>query len=269
MNEQVLGHFLRYKREHANLADYSVNADTRRRTPGLTRDEVASMGHVSVDWYTRIEQGRTGATPSFEVLADLCRVLRFSQPETDYVFNLVGLVSPQSEEASISGAAWTLLQAHNPEPAFIMDQNLTVIATNHSFQRLYGNWDTLPPLQRNWVWRTFKSSAFRDRLSGWVQYAHYVTGVFRKVYSSDADSKILLQVYTAIKADPVFAAAWDDLVVSDFHVQHMLVNSQTVGELYLVENVLGLPGTHQYVVFEDAGDQSTGTKFKQLAGADE
>ena len=171
------------------------------------------------------------------------------------------LIRPQTVQGAISGAACTLLQAHNPEPAFIMDQNLTGIATNHSFRRLYGNWDTLPTLQRNWVWRTFNSATFRDRLTGWKQYAQYVTGVFRKVYSADAESKELLQVYTAIKADPVFAVAWDDLVVSDFRMQHMLVKSQTVGELYLVENVLGLPGTQQYVVFEDAGDQSTGAKL--------
>jgi transcriptional regulator with XRE-family HTH domain len=40
---------------------------TRRRTPGLRREEVAQRARVSATWYTWLEQGR-GGSPSAEVL---------------------------------------------------------------------------------------------------------------------------------------------------------------------------------------------------------
>ena len=48
---------------------------TRRRTPGLRREEVALLTNVSPSWYTWLEQGR-GGTPSTDVLDRLARGLR-------------------------------------------------------------------------------------------------------------------------------------------------------------------------------------------------
>ena len=84
MNERVLGHFLRYKRTHADRAKFDV-PDIKHRTPGLTRDEVATLANVSTDWYTRIEQGRTGVSASADVLRDLCKTLKLNQAETNYI----------------------------------------------------------------------------------------------------------------------------------------------------------------------------------------
>ncbi|WP_196246202.1 helix-turn-helix transcriptional regulator [Lacticaseibacillus zhaodongensis] len=265
MNEKVLGHFLRYKREHVDPAVYSIVPDSRRRTPGLTRDEVASMAHVSVDWYTRIEQGRSNATPSADVLTEVCRVLLFARPEVEYVFNLLSLAPPRDERKGVTNAVMDLIESRNPSPAFVMNQNLTVLTTNKGFQQLYGVWDRQLPLTRNWVWRTFNSDYFRQSLSGWEQYSQYVTAVFRKIYSEDTDSKFLSELYTAVQEDQAFMNAWNSLAVSDFKTQYLLLDNPDVGELYLIENILAIPGANHYVVFEDAGDQATRVKLKQLA----
>jgi transcriptional regulator with XRE-family HTH domain len=57
--------FLRTRRaritsDQAGLAPY-VGA---RRVPGLRREEVARLAGVSVDYYIRLERGRTGVAPS-------------------------------------------------------------------------------------------------------------------------------------------------------------------------------------------------------------
>jgi len=47
---------------------------TRRRTPGLRREEVAQRANVSATWYTWLEQGR-GGSPSMDVLDRIARAL--------------------------------------------------------------------------------------------------------------------------------------------------------------------------------------------------
>ncbi len=53
-----LGAFLRVRRYQAGLADLPPVLAGRRRTSGLRREEVAATAGVSVDYYTRLEQGR-------------------------------------------------------------------------------------------------------------------------------------------------------------------------------------------------------------------
>jgi transcriptional regulator with XRE-family HTH domain len=60
----TLGGFLRDRR--ARLSP-GPGAQSRRRTPGLRREEVAARAGVSVTWYTWLEQGR-GGPPSDQVL---------------------------------------------------------------------------------------------------------------------------------------------------------------------------------------------------------
>ena len=73
-----LGDFLRACRtglapEAAGLA---VNlTDVPRRVPGLRREEVAHLAGMSVDYYSRLEQGRH-TTPSASVVEALARALR-------------------------------------------------------------------------------------------------------------------------------------------------------------------------------------------------
>ncbi len=52
---------------------------TVRRTPGLRREEVAELAHMSVDYYTRLEQAR-GPRPSARILDALAQALRLTRP---------------------------------------------------------------------------------------------------------------------------------------------------------------------------------------------
>src|SRR6202046_1371866 len=60
---------------------------TRRRTPGLRREEVAQRAHVSATWYTWLEQGRGGA-PSADVLGRIARALMLTDVEREHLFLL-------------------------------------------------------------------------------------------------------------------------------------------------------------------------------------
>ncbi|MEI5011767.1 helix-turn-helix transcriptional regulator [Streptomyces sp. PmtA] len=62
-----LGEFLRSCRGRLNPADEGMPRTSRRRVPGLRREELAQLAGVSVDYYTRLEQGRS-RTASPEIL---------------------------------------------------------------------------------------------------------------------------------------------------------------------------------------------------------
>jgi transcriptional regulator with XRE-family HTH domain len=57
-----LGNYLKDRRAKLDPAAFGFPL-TRRRTPGLRREEVAQRANVSATWYTWLEQGRGGHLP--------------------------------------------------------------------------------------------------------------------------------------------------------------------------------------------------------------
>jgi hypothetical protein len=64
-----------------------------RRAAGLRREELALLAGISVDYITRLEQGRA-AHPSAQVVEALTRALRLSGTERAHLFRLASLVPP-------------------------------------------------------------------------------------------------------------------------------------------------------------------------------
>jgi transcriptional regulator with XRE-family HTH domain len=88
-----LAEFLRRRREELSPADVGLPETSRRRTPGLRREEVAVLAGISSDFYARLEQAR-GSDPSEPVVAALARALRCTPDEKDHLFRLAGAPIP-------------------------------------------------------------------------------------------------------------------------------------------------------------------------------
>src|SRR5882762_8002639 len=82
-----LGDFLRSRRERLNPKMVGLPAGRRRRTPGLRREEVAELAGIGVDWYVRLEQGRS-VNPSVTTVDSLARALRLSKVEHAHLRDL-------------------------------------------------------------------------------------------------------------------------------------------------------------------------------------
>lgn len=77
-DDNAIGRHLRALRESVRPQDVGLPfGDRRRRTPGLRRSELATLAGVSVEYLTRIEQGRD-RNPSSQVLAALADGLRLT-----------------------------------------------------------------------------------------------------------------------------------------------------------------------------------------------
>ncbi|MBO0818742.1 MAG: helix-turn-helix domain-containing protein, partial [Actinobacteria bacterium] len=80
-----LGRFLRARREGVRPGDVGLPpATASRRTPGLRREELATLAGVSIDYYTRLERGRE-TRPSPAVVDALARALLLDAEEREFL----------------------------------------------------------------------------------------------------------------------------------------------------------------------------------------
>ncbi|MTD52605.1 helix-turn-helix transcriptional regulator [Amycolatopsis pithecellobii] len=127
------------KARRARIAPESIGLPTagRRRVAGLRREELAELAGVSVDYYVRLEQGRSPHV-SDVVLEAVARALRLSAGETAH---LKMLARPTERGDSADGAVreqlLRLLEA-TEAPAFILGRRTDVLAWNRPGDVVFG-----------------------------------------------------------------------------------------------------------------------------------
>ncbi|MGW5309770.1 helix-turn-helix domain-containing protein [Nocardia thailandica] len=146
-----LGAFLRARRSDARLrpAHRSLGA---RRVSGLRREEVAAEAGISVDYYTRLEQGRE-TNPSDSVLRAVARVLELEGDAVDHLFRLRATTGPlaagRSEDSGIRERSEALVGAVRPNPAYVLDRLSNVVAANPEGLALFDGLSDEPLPRRN------------------------------------------------------------------------------------------------------------------------
>ena len=149
MDRGQLAEFLRVRREALKPADVGLPAGLRRRTPGLRREEVASLATMSTDYYTRLEQGR-GPRPSRPVLTGLARALRLNDDERDHLFRLAGEQPgpPPGPPSDVRVGVQRML-ARLDVPGLVLDAKYDVLAWNPMAAALITDFSALPVKERN------------------------------------------------------------------------------------------------------------------------
>ena len=99
MTATELGQAVRRWRDRVSPEAAGLPAGGHRRAAGLRREELALLAGISVDYITRLEQGRA-ANPSGQVVEALARALRLSGDERAYLFGLAELVPPGPEHGA-------------------------------------------------------------------------------------------------------------------------------------------------------------------------
>lgn len=177
--DNPLGSYLKDRR--ARLDPLALGfAGTRRRTPGLRREEVAQRANISATWYTWLEQGRGGA-PSAEVLERVAGALMLTGVEREHLF-LLGLGRPPepryAADTSLSPRIQRVLDALPTIPAFIKTLTWDVVAWNRAATAVFG-YDDAKPDERNILRRIFCDPRSRALQLDWDSVARFVVAVFR------------------------------------------------------------------------------------------
>lgn len=131
------GNFLRSRREKLTPDAVGLATGRRRRTAGLRREEVAELAGIGVDWYIRLEQGRT-VKPSTSTIDALARALRLSRTEHAHLKALARdpARKPFMREQVPVGLC-ELVQSLN-QPAYITGRRWDVLAWNAAADEIFG-----------------------------------------------------------------------------------------------------------------------------------
>lgn len=120
-----------------------------RRTPGLRREEVAQLAHISAQYYTRLEQAR-GPHPSRHVLAALGRALRLNDAERAHLYTLGGQpVEPPGPSPDVPDRVLDMIERLPLTAAIVLDAKYDVLAWNPLAAALLEDFSGLPRRDRN------------------------------------------------------------------------------------------------------------------------
>ncbi len=215
MNEtdsrRVLGAFLR---AHRGQIAPPARAATRRRTPGLRREELADICGVSTTWITWLEQGRNiSASPT--ALARLAEALHLAPAERAYLFDLAGKRDPAAPLDNESDVPLDLLNLPSivTVPAYLLDQTWTALAWNPAAARLFVGWLDGRE-ERNLLRFIFLSSAARSLIADWEERARRVVAEFRADYSRQLHDPLVRAVVDDLsEQSPIFLRYWSEQMV--------------------------------------------------------
>ncbi|WP_165720828.1 helix-turn-helix transcriptional regulator [Bordetella trematum] len=209
LRRQNLGEFVRSARSRITPQMAGLPAGSRRRTPGLRREEVAQLSDISVTWYTWIEQGRE-VSVSPAVWSRIANVLQLARAERAYLFELAECADPQHPRDEPAGAAGLLLQEcvdAIAAPAYVLDRAWNVLASNPAMQKLFDHWPQREP-EPNLLRYIFLDPAARDLVVDWEQRARRVVAEFRADAGAHLDEPDVRLLLDALNRDSAVFAHW-------------------------------------------------------------
>jgi transcriptional regulator with XRE-family HTH domain len=236
-----LGRFLRARRAHIRPQDVGLPVGTGiRRTPGLRREELATLAGVSVGYLTRLERG-SETRPSPGVVTALGEALQLSPEALQRLHELVALAAGRTPAQSpgparaVRESVLTLLETLRPSPAYVVSRANDLLAANRPGLRLFPGITDWPRERRNLTRYMFLHPMGRRLYRDWEEMAAHSAAHLRAMAGADPDTPELTQlVGELVVKSPEFARLWERYDVQargggQKHFQHPEVGSMCLG----------------------------------------
>ncbi|MEV4316858.1 helix-turn-helix transcriptional regulator [Actinocrispum sp. NPDC049592] len=240
MSENQLGTFLKARRASVKPEEAGLPRTGTRRVPGLRREEVASLAGLSVDYYTRLEQGRE-QHPSPSVLNALAQVLRLSPDAQRYLF-AIATAGPrvQPRHAKVSDNLIALISELTDHPVVIMDDMYNVVAHNHLGRAIYAGHQHSDNIAR----LIFLDPGGRTFYRDWNRIAWAtVAGIRAAATHYPGHSGLLALIGELTVRSEEFSKRWAKAEVQEKTTGHVQYHHPIVGDLDLNYETLRLNGT--------------------------
>ncbi|WP_413810442.1 helix-turn-helix transcriptional regulator [Streptomyces sp. OE57] len=227
-------------------------AGGQRRAAGLRREELGLLAGISVDYVTRLEQGRA-SHPSTQVVEALARALRLSAAERAHLFRLAGLAPPGPETvpAYITPSVQRLLDRLTGTPVAVSDASWTLLMANPPYVALRGDPSRWRGNERNAVWRHFVSedTSSRQTHEDRTEFQSALVADLRTAAARYPADQRLRRLVAELRAHSErFAELWDSGAVGHHEASRKTIDHPRVGPLTLDCDVLTVAGSDLRVV---------------------
>lgn len=217
----ALSTFLKLKRAQIKPESIGLPVGSRRRTPGLRREEVAQLAGVSTTWYTWLEQGRD-INVSRSVLDCIANALHLSKDEREYVYDLAlgttvatSHVTEALPISKMNPSLEKILSGLTYCPTIVTDRHCHIVGWNTAAANVFIDFATIPESERNLIRLVFAQKEFRVLAVNWDHFAKGFLSIFRTYYGQYVGD----EWYTTFIQDmsrmyPEFQELWIDSQVS-------------------------------------------------------
>jgi transcriptional regulator with XRE-family HTH domain len=178
-----LGKFLKARRARLSPADFGMPPGSRRRTPGLRREEVALLAGVGVTWYTWLEQGRQ-INASTQVLDAVARTLRLDRAGREHLYRLAEAtpLRTQCARTAVPDAIREIVHSLEPLPASLINSRFDVLLSNDASEELLWEWHTMPCIHKNTLWCCVTEPSARAKFPDYDKHVRYMVARLRSAY---------------------------------------------------------------------------------------
>lgn len=212
-----LADFLRSRREKMKPETVGIAQVSRRRTPGLRREEVAELAGVGTTWYTWLEQARD-IQPSAEVLRRLARALMLNGAEMRHLFALAGKAAPADLDGLVEAPPESLVRILEDSlqvPAILLGLRWDVLAVNARGMLAFPWLRDLAAARGNLIDYYF-CDFDRTLIIGWEEIAKRTVAEFRSTLSHSLDHPWVLDSIEALRRKSAdFDRMWKEHDVYD------------------------------------------------------
>jgi transcriptional regulator with XRE-family HTH domain len=274
VSDNELGTFLRSRREALTPAQAGLPAGTRRRTPGLRRAELATLAGISVEYLTRLEQGRD-RNPSAQVLGALAdalqltlrdrMVLRRYAKEADGGDPLICAAAPPLGRDT-RPAVRAVLDRLEPAPAVVLNWIGDVLDRTTGYERLFGPLGLFDADRPNVVRHHFTDPRARRAHPAWDRVADQLVAELRHEAPLRDPYVAELAEELTVTAGAEFADRFADLSVTPRRSGSRRVDHPEAGPLDLLHETLALPDDGQRVLVHLPADEATAAALDRLTG---
>ncbi|MGW2887756.1 helix-turn-helix transcriptional regulator [Streptomyces griseoruber] len=245
-----LGRFLRARRTRTAPEQVGLTAGAGlRRTPGLRREELATLTGIGVDYYVRLERGKE-TRPGPSVVDALARALRLDNAEHQHLRELAARAAryapepPPVPSRTVRPHLRLLLEAMRPNPAYIVSRSMDLLAFNPGGLALYAGLADWPESRRNLARYFFLHPAARELLPDWDIQVRACIALLRALAGiAPAAPDLTTLVGELVLKSPDFAKLWERYDVTGRKATHKTFHHPQVGAVTLAAQPMELDGT--------------------------
>jgi transcriptional regulator with XRE-family HTH domain len=238
-----LGKFLKARRAQLSPADFGLPGGSRRRTPGLRREELALLAGIGVTWYTWLEQGRE-INASTQVLDALARTLRLDRAEREHLYWLAEAAPllAGAERGPIPAEVREIIVSLDPLPALLTNGRFDILLSNDASEDLFWDWHEMPCVHKNSLWCCITEPSAREKFPQYEREMSYLVGRLRAAYAKhvgDPEWEEDIRRLSALSRE--FARLWDRHEVAGPQIRTVTFAHPKAGPVTFTATELELP----------------------------